>query len=177
VRLGVVRTYTTRHGPGPFVTEDPVLTADLVDAHNAVNRWQGTFRVGHFDAVAHRYARDVAGGVDALAVTHVDVAVRRRDLKVCAAYSLDGTELRSLVPGQRGDLAAQERLTQRLLRARPVYDEPPSARSADAAVDWLDLIGTTLQAPVALASHGPARNSKSAGTAWLPQNTGHAPTP
>jgi adenylosuccinate synthase len=68
-RLGVLRTYATRHGPGPFVTEDPVLTAGLPDRHNGFGRWQGEFRVGHLDVVALRYALEVTGGADALAVT------------------------------------------------------------------------------------------------------------
>lgn len=59
-RLGVVRCYLTRHGPGPLVTEDPTL--ELPDPHNGRNEWQGAFRVGHFDAVALRYAIEVAGG-------------------------------------------------------------------------------------------------------------------
>ena len=84
VRLGVVRTYTTRHGAGPFVTEDAALT--LPEAHNGVGEWQGAFRVGHFDAVAHRYAVEVAGGVDALAVTHLDVPCRAPGLRICTSY-------------------------------------------------------------------------------------------
>ncbi|MCP9971471.1 adenylosuccinate synthetase [Actinomadura madurae] len=44
LRLGVLRAYATRHGPGPFVTEDPVLTADLPEPHNGTGRWQGAFR-------------------------------------------------------------------------------------------------------------------------------------
>jgi adenylosuccinate synthase len=59
IRLGVLRTYATRHGPGPFVTEDPSLTASLSDRHNAWGPWQGGFRVGHLDLVAMRYAVDV----------------------------------------------------------------------------------------------------------------------
>ena len=51
-----------RHGAGPLVTEDPAL--DLPDPHNPANPWQGAFRFGHFDAVAHRYALEVCGGVD-----------------------------------------------------------------------------------------------------------------
>ncbi len=162
-RLGVVRAYTTRHGPGPLVTEDPVLTADLTDPYNPTNRWQGTFRVGHFDAVAHRYARDVAGGVDGLAVTHLDIAGRRRDLRICTAYATDGRRVREIHPGPSGDLLAQEALTRRLLQFRPVYDEKVpgvDATRADVTVGWLDQIGSTLQAPVVLASYGPTRGDK-----------------
>ena len=166
VRLGVVRTYTTRHGPGPMVTEDPVLTTDLVDQYNPANRWQGTFRVGHFDAVAHRYARDVAGGIDSLAVTHLDVAGRRRDLRICTAYAADGGErLSEIQSGPVGDLLAQEALTRKLLRARPIYNgSAPGVDMtlADVTVGWIDLIGSILQAPVVIASHGRSRTDKSA---------------
>jgi adenylosuccinate synthase len=86
-RLGVVRTYTTRHGAGPLVTEDAALTAALPDRHNGNGRWQGAFRVGHFDAVAHRYAVDVAGGVDAVALTHLD-APSRQPLGISRSYEV-----------------------------------------------------------------------------------------
>ena len=86
-RLGVLRTYTTRHGAGPLVTEDAALTAALPDRHNGTGRWQGAFRVGHFDAVAHRYAVDVAGGIDAVALTHLD-APARQPLTVCRSYAV-----------------------------------------------------------------------------------------
>src|SRR5437868_1323033 len=89
-RLGVLRAYATRHGPGPFVTEDPALTATLPDPHNGAGPWQGAFRVGHLDAVALRYALDVTGGVDGLAVTHLDIAGARPELRVCHAYVMDG---------------------------------------------------------------------------------------
>src|SRR6266567_3463604 len=48
-----------RPGAGPFPTEDHALTRALPDLHNTWNDWQQTFRVGHFDLVATRYARDV----------------------------------------------------------------------------------------------------------------------
>jgi len=43
MRLGVMRIFTTRHGAGPMVTEDPTLTAALVDPHNPTGEWQGAF--------------------------------------------------------------------------------------------------------------------------------------
>ncbi|WP_045877025.1 adenylosuccinate synthetase [Pseudofrankia sp. DC12] len=86
-RLGVVRTYTTRHGAGPLVTEDAALTAALPDRYNGTGRWQGAFRVGHFDAVAHRYAVEVAGGVDAVALTHLD-APGSQPLGICRSYEV-----------------------------------------------------------------------------------------
>jgi adenylosuccinate synthase len=145
VRLGVLRTFTTRHGPGPLVTEDPAL--DLPDPHNPTNPWQGRFRVGHFDAVAHRYALDVCGGVDAVALTHLDVT--DRGLRMCRAY--DWTD--RLVPGPPGDLDRQEALTRRLETTVPRYDAVPPR-------DWADAVERELGVPVAVTSHGPTASEK-----------------
>jgi hypothetical protein len=82
----VLRCFTTRHGAGPMVTEDARFA--LVDPHNPTGPWQGAFRVGHFDAVAHRYALEVAGGVDGLALTHLDVAAATPSLRICRSYQL-----------------------------------------------------------------------------------------
>ncbi|MFC4051224.1 adenylosuccinate synthetase [Actinomadura syzygii] len=150
-RLGVLRAYATRHGPGPFVTEDPALTAALPDRHNAAGRWQGAFRVGHLDAVALRYALDAAGGADGLAVTHLDVAGARPDLRVCVAYELGGARVGRLDAGPP-DLDRQAALTRRLLTARPVY-EPLGGRPAERIEELLDL-------PVVLRSYGPTAADK-----------------
>ncbi|MFI0349902.1 adenylosuccinate synthetase [Actinomadura sp. 9N407] len=178
-RLGVLRAYATRHGPGPFVTEDPALTADLPDPHNGTGPWQGAFRVGHLDAVALRYALTVTGGVDALAVTHLDVAQARADLRLCVAY--EGMETIPIAkPGpiaksgsvskagpisKAGDLDAQAALTQRLLTARPVY--------APLTDDPVATIEETLGAPVALRSYGPTSMDKRYGVHLI----GKAATP
>ncbi|WP_329109773.1 adenylosuccinate synthetase [Micromonospora sp. NBC_01699] len=154
LRLGVVRTYTTRHGAGPLVTEDPALTAALPDRHNGTGRWQGPFRVGHFDAVAHRYAVEVAGGVDALAVTHLDAPDRAPELRICPEYALapGAPTLDRLVPGGRGDLAYQERLTALLAGARPARLDRPAR--------WASAIGALLDAPVLIESYGPSTADK-----------------
>ncbi|MFG1810701.1 adenylosuccinate synthetase [Streptomyces sp. NPDC049040] len=153
LRLGVLRTYTTRHGPGPLVTEDPELTAPLPEPHNGHGRWQGAFRVGHFDAVAHAYAAEVCGGVDALAVTHLDAPRRCRGLRICRAYGIDGALVERLPAGPPGDLARQAELTGRLLRATPaLWDTPGSDPRL-----WSEAIGSLLGAPVLLESSGPTR--------------------
>src|SRR5207244_2171342 len=73
IRLGVLRTYFTRHGPGPMVSEDAALRERLpAEPHNSDGGWQGQFRVGALDVVAARYGLAATGGVDALAVTHLD---------------------------------------------------------------------------------------------------------
>jgi adenylosuccinate synthase len=158
LRLGVVRTYTTRHGAGPHVTEDRSLDA-LPEPHNAPGlQWapvwphgsslRGPFRRGHFDAVAHRYAVEVAGGVDALAVTHLDAPLRVPGLRVCTSYQTGSDEELTHIPvGTKGDLAGQERLTELLKGARPGRLERPT--------DWAGTIGDLLGAPVVIGSHGP----------------------
>ncbi len=151
VRLGVTRCYMTRHGPGPFVTEDTSL--GLPEAHNGRNRWQGPFRAGHLDAVALRYAIEAAGGVDAIALTHLDTAACHPELRICRAYQTPGNVLTKLQPGPPRDLDYQERLTHMLLAARPVYSLPNG--------DWADVIEQQAGAPVALRSHGPTAADKS----------------
>ncbi|WP_089018254.1 adenylosuccinate synthetase [Micromonospora coriariae] len=143
-RIGVLRLVTTRHGAGPLVTEDPRLP--LADPHNPTNPWQGRFRFGHFDAVAHRYALAAAGGVDGLALTHLDLA--GPELRICRRY--DTTD--RLVPGPPGDLDRQAALTARLLRSRPLYDDKPQ--------DWPAAVRAELDTPVVLTSHGPASDDK-----------------
>ena len=144
-RLGVVRTYTTRHGAGPFVTEDPAL--DLPEAHNGRGEWQGAFRVGHFDAVAHRYALEVAGGVDGLAVTHLDAPVRCPGLRVCEAYTVDGDPWTRIVPRPGRDLSHHAALTARLARARPPALRPPD--------DRVPALSAPLPTPVVLEPYSP----------------------
>jgi adenylosuccinate synthase len=154
-RIGVVRCYQTRHGPGPFVTEDRSL--ELPEPHNAAGAWQGEFRAGHFDTVALRYALEAAGGADMLALTHLDTAARHPEFRVCRGYDIDGEKVTRLDVGPARDLAAQEALTRRLLRARPVYD--------DAGGDWPQAVAEALGVPVFLASHGPRARDKRLGGA------------
>ncbi|UGQ13288.1 adenylosuccinate synthetase [Yinghuangia sp. ASG 101] len=159
-RLGVVRTYTPRHGPGPLVSEDAHLAAALPDAHNGTGEWQGAFRAGHFDAVAHRYAVEVCGGVDAVALTHTD-APGRFPLRVCRAYEVDGERTTALPADTPGDLDARARLTGRLLRAAselgPVVD----------SAAWPETVAQALGAAVTLLSSGP-RTGDMTGQVVLP---------
>ena len=156
-RLGVTRTYQTRHGPGPFPTEDPALR--LPEEHNTDGRWQGPFRAGHLDAVALRYGCEVAGGVDAVALTHLDTARRHAgELRVCRGYRIDGRLHTALTPGPHRDLSYQQDLTSTLLSARPVYDDTERLT----AQDWPDAVAEILGAPVVIGSRGPGRAAKTA---------------
>ncbi|MCD0451068.1 adenylosuccinate synthetase [Actinocorallia sp. API 0066] len=141
VRLAVTRTYTTRHGPGPFVTEDPALHRP--EPHNTAATWQGAFRVGHFDAVALRYALRACDGADYLALTHTDTP----PTDLCTSY-----QGFTALP-VHASLPAQERLTHTLLTERPVYSGAQATPEA---------ISTALGLPLALTSHGPTHLNKHA---------------
>jgi adenylosuccinate synthase len=84
-KIGVMRSYAVRHGPGPLPTETNKLTS-IVSEHNKYNEWQGMVRYGWFDAIMARYALGVTGGVDSLVVTHVDVLSHLKKWKYCVGY-------------------------------------------------------------------------------------------
>lgn len=86
--IGVTRAYHTRHGEGPFPTEDVRL---LYPDHNCEGPWQGNFRFGSLDLVLLRYAR-IASCCTEIAVTCLD-HVPEEDLednlqlRVCVDYA------------------------------------------------------------------------------------------
>lgn len=125
-RLGVFRTYMTRHGQGPFPTENEGLGPKLPEMHNASVGWQGLFRVGYPDLVLARYAVGASGGVDALALTHGDriSAVDRVAIAYEAARDetlFEHDEQGHVVNLRYGDLEHQERLGQTLRHVRPIW--------------------------------------------------------
>ena len=120
--LGLLRSYLTRHGVGPFPTEDPALVEQTPEPHNEHGPWQGAFRRGWPDAVLLRYALDVCSRLGApvqgLALTHVDTWGRLPQKQRAVGYlGLDGP----LPVGVQGDLDHQSALTARLFAAQPIY--------------------------------------------------------
>ncbi|MEP7125877.1 MAG: adenylosuccinate synthetase [Byssovorax sp.] len=167
-RVGVVRAYATRHGQGPFVTEDAALTAATPDLHNVLHAFQGAFRVGWLDAVALRHALRVAGPVDWLAVTNLDRLAGLDRVRVCTAHDPgDGGEIQGDLPRAEGPMELDERasLTARLSRSGPVYTELPGWRSESdpAAQAFLRFLETpaALGVRVGLTSWGPRAGDKS----------------
>jgi adenylosuccinate synthase len=167
-RLGVLRSYFTRHGAGPLVTDDPAMRARLPEPHNEDSGWQGKFRVGVFDAVAARYALEVCGRVDGLAVTHLDQLEKLPRL-ICTGYKvspnlaspadgwgLDRGVVRSIPAAQTIDLSRQERFTQALRSCQPVYQPWPD----DGREGFLRAIQQQLGVPIAMTSDGPTAEHK-----------------
>lgn len=129
-RIGVTRTYMTRHGAGPFVTEDTELKPG--SEHNAWGQWQGNFRLGHFDIPALMYSLEALGGVDYLAMNHCDVMPE----KVCVGY--DELRLKVYEPP---NLTLQEKLTKKLFKVHPMYRPIVSRESFFEMVEhWLGKI-------------------------------------
>lgn len=133
---GIVRAFGTRHGAGPFPTEDESLAKIWLGEHNQLNDWQGTFRVGGFDGVMLRYAVACLDKLPLtnLAVTHLDV-LNRETVPYCDEYLLPylapadlvdlknnpaGTTARELRPQFKQDLAHQKKLTKLIQDATPV---------------------------------------------------------
>ena len=122
--LGVAKAYTTRVGEGPLPTE---LTGDLGNRLRETGQEFGAVtgrprRCGWYDAVAVRYAVRV-NGLNALALTKLDVLDGLGELKVCTSYRCRGATLTEM-PGDLAQLSACE----------PVYETLPGWTSASAGV-------------------------------------------
>jgi adenylosuccinate synthase len=159
-RVGVTRCYATRHGAGPFPTEDAALTRALDEPHNPTGAWQGAFRAGWPDAALLRYALAVCGGVDGLAVTHLDRLGGVARWRGCVGYKGEApwfTPAGALVPGGPRDLAWQEALGRALTAASPVYEDLGEVASPAAYVAWLE---GAVGAPVWITSEGPRDGDK-----------------
>ena len=163
---GVTKAYTTRVGEGPFPTE---LKDDIGDHIRKVGGEYGTTtgrprRCGWLDLVALGHAVDV-NGLDALAVTKLDVLGGLRRISVAVAYNIDG-ERTTAFPAN----------INRLARAGPVYREldgwealEPAEWTAlaksglshlpEAAQEYLEFVSGELGVPIELVSVGPSREA------------------
>jgi len=163
---GVTKAYTTRVGEGPFPTE---LKDEIGDHIRKVGGEYGTTtgrprRCGWLDLVALAHAVDV-NGLDALAVTKLDVLGGLRRLSVAVAYKIDGEKVTAFPAN-----------IDRLSRAEPVYKEldgwealKPAEWTAlagrglshlpDAAQEYLEFVSGELGVPIELVSLGPSREA------------------
>jgi len=151
-KVGVLRSYAVRHGPGPLPTETGDLTR-LVSEHNQRNDWQGTVRYGWFDSALARYALNVTGGVDALAITHLDILPRLETWKYSSGYEgLDATNetLTDLPLIASLSLLERAQFTQALSNASPIIK---GVNADDETV--LREIERILGAKVGFTAHGP----------------------
>lgn len=132
--IGVLRAYTTRHGHGPFVTESEDVTID--EPYNGTSHWQGSWRRGHLDLAALRYAISVCDSVDGLYVTHTD-SVLEQPVKWCGGYEVDGQpfEIKAL---PRDAFDERQKQTESLYKATPVLRDAPSQNVLQLSSQSLD---------------------------------------
>jgi adenylosuccinate synthase len=92
--IAVVKAYTTRVGEGPMPTEEKGEIGEFLRTQG------GEFgattgrprRCGWLDMVAVRYAIRLNGS-GVIALTKLDVLTGMKEIKVCTAYDLNGTEI------------------------------------------------------------------------------------
>lgn len=126
--LGIVKAYTTRVGAGPFPTEDKgACGTRLAERGHEVGTVTGRpRRCGWFDAVLVRQTAHL-GGLDAMALTKLDVLDGFEALNICTGYDLAGTYLDHLP----SDPLAQEQL-------KPIYETVPGWQGTTAGCRNLD---------------------------------------
>lgn len=153
--LGVTKCYTTRVGSGPFPTEiEGPLAENLRGLGNEFGATTGRpRRVGWMDLVALKYTIRL-NGVKEVVVSKLDVLSQTKDLKVCVAYKLDGSET-----------ADFQSSLGRLDDAEPVYETPFSIHGAKfegglpaEGKRFVEFLEDRLKVKVVLVSHGEERS-------------------
>jgi adenylosuccinate synthase len=174
--LGIVRTYTTRVGEGPFPTEMLEAEAEMGQLIRERGREYGAStgrprRCGWFDAFATRYAAEI-NGFSSVALTKLDVLDALDEIKVCVGYNLHGKKCDSL-PAVSHDLRAVE----------PIYETLPGWKSSTlgvtdlselprAAREYVNFLSNHIGVQIGLISTGPERTQTivvrdSALSGWL----------
>jgi adenylosuccinate synthase len=139
--LGIVRTYATRVGEGPFPTEmldDEETVANLIrergNEYGSVTKRPR--RCGWFDAVATRYAAEL-NGFDSVALTKLDVLDALDEIKVCVGYEIDGERVETF-PAVSRDLE----------KIKPIYETLEGWRSDTLGVTRIENLPAKAQAYV-----------------------------
>jgi adenylosuccinate synthase len=144
--LGIVRTYTTRVGEGPFPTEMLEGEEELGQLIRERGREYGAVtrrprRCGWFDAFATRYAADI-NGFSSVALTKLDVLDALDEIKVCTGYRLDGREIDSFPA-----------VSQDLHRIEPVYETLPGWKTSTEGITDIDALPAEARSYVEFLSH------------------------
>jgi adenylosuccinate synthase len=157
--IGVVKAYTTRVGAGPFPSEQDNKIGDTIRVKG--NEFGTTTgrppRCGWFEAVAASYTARL-GGVNEIAMMHLDTLAGMDELNICKAYRVNGKET-TFFPGDAADVEAAECVYDTLpgwyedLSAVSEYDAlPENTKNYIAAVE--KIVGV----PVTILGVGPKRS-------------------
>jgi adenylosuccinate synthase len=143
--IGVTRTYHTRHGAGPFPSEDGGLLGDYPEPHNGTGVFQGAWRVGAWDLSLLQYGIDVNERVDSLAITHCDTE------RKFSTYSTPRFRLSNMA----GNLEKQEKITKALLS----IDRPWRQEHLDSLALYKS-VSDEMGVPIRILSYGPKAEDK-----------------
>lgn len=138
-KVGVIRSYMTRHGAGPFPTEEETL---LEEYHNKTGKYQGAFRTGVLDIVALQYAILCAGKPDYLAMTCIDRLEEMPEYlryKMACDYSYKG------MPCRKVTNLTNEQLMKCSYFTTDALDKD----------NFLYAVESELEVPIEIASYGP----------------------
>lgn len=157
--VGVVKSYTTRVGKGPFVTE---LLDDMGDFIRERGHEYGVStgrprRCGWLDLVIVNFSVRI-NGITSIALSRMDTLGEIDNVKVCVGYEIDGKVTKNY-PASLDDLN----------KAKPVYKEFPGwtgnlshIRNYDdlpqAARDYIEFIESETGVPVGMIGVGPERS-------------------
>jgi len=157
--LGITKAYTTRVGGGPFPTE-------LLDSTGAYLQKRGNEygastgrarRTGWFDAMVVRYSV-MLNGLDAIALTKLDVLDEIEEIKIAVGYTRAGEPLNEMPYGANV-----------LAQCEPVYETVRGWKTTTSGITSFDALPAAAQAyvrrieelvgaPVAMISTGPERS-------------------
>src|ERR1041384_735307 len=157
--LGVVKSYSTRVGNGPFPTE---MDADEGGRLRELGAEYGATtgrarRCGWFDAVSVRHAAMI-NGFRTIAITKLDVLDTMGSIKVCTEYLLDGKPLKSFPTDVKTLDAVVPRYetlegwNEPTGGVRTYSALPPKARA------YLEALGSLTGTAVSMVSIGPGRD-------------------
>ncbi len=156
--VGIVKSYTTRVGEGPFVTELHDETGDRIRTQG--REFETTTgrarRCGWFDAVIVRYAARV-NGLTSISLMLLDVLTGFDTVKICTSYKM-GDKILKEFPASLEDLAKCEPIYEELegwtedLTGMETYEElPENAKKYIAKIE--ELVGVSVD----MVSVGPNR--------------------
>lgn len=160
--LGIVRTYATRVGEGPFQTEMLDSEEDIAELIRQRGNEYGSVtkrprRCGWFDAVATRYAAEL-NGFDSVALTKLDVLDTLDEIKVCVGYNINGSR-NDAFPAQTHDLKSIEPIYETLEGWK---EDTVGTTEFDAlpekAREYVEFLSRSIGVEIGLISTGPERD-------------------
>jgi len=157
--IGIMKAYATRVGSGPFPSELDDATGERmrdrgVEFGTTTGRPR---RCGWFDAVAARYAVDAAG-IDAVAITKLDILDGFETIKVVTAYRLPDGSTTDTFPADAEIAEAAVPILEEL----PGWDTPTEGVTDENDLDhdaesYIRYLEDKLGVPAVIVSTGPRR--------------------